>query len=499
MTTTIKTPGEFDQEIYNICLIMRRSNASSALQYVPELTWMLFLRILDERENLEAEEAQIVGSPFAPSIAKPYRWQDWASKTGEIRKQLQLGLEGDVLNFVNDDLLPYLHNFKNDHSATPKQKIISEIMSVVHRVRLDNERDFLAVIDLIDGISHSIVDPTHMFAISQTYEGLLLRMGERNNDGGQFFTPREVIRAVVKAIDPKINESVYDPGCGTGGFLAQSYEYMTGALGQNATGDELSLLKTSTFYGREKENLIYPIALANMVLHGIDQPNIWHGNTLTRNEASGDLFRDAPELFDVIMTNPPFGGKEGADAQDRYDYKTNATTGLFLQEVIDSLKNGGRAGMVIDEGSLFRADRGLVQTRHKLIEECNLWCVVSLPAGAFLQAGTGVKTNLIFFTKGSPTEKIWYYDLSDIEIKKNQLLTFSDFDEFFELLPIFGDSENSWTVTNQEIESNNYDLKAVNPHVKAVDIDPRSTDELIDIIEEKGRDIQDLLAGLRKL
>jgi len=324
-------------------------------------------------------------------------------------------------------------------------------------------------------------------------------MGERNNDGGQFFTPREVIRAVVKAIDPKINESVYDPGCGTGGFLAQSYEYMTGALGQNATGDELSLLKTSTFYGREKENLIYPIALANMVLHGIDQPNIWHGNTLTRNEASGDLFRDAPELFDVIMTNPPFGGKEGADAQDRYDYKTNATTGLFLQEVIDSLKNGGRAGMVIDEGSLFRADRGLVQTRHKLIEECNLWCVVSLPAGAFLQAGTGVKTNLIFFTKGSPTEKVWYYDLSGIEIKKNQLLTFSDFDEFFELLPIFGDSENSWTVTNQEIESNNYDLKAVNPHVKAVDIDPRSTDELIDIIEEKGREIQDLLAGLRKL
>jgi glycosyltransferase involved in cell wall biosynthesis len=209
---------------------MRRSNASSALQYVPELTWMLFLRILDERENLEAEEAHIVGSSFAPSIAKPYRWQDWASKTGEIRRQLQLGLEGDVLNFVNDDLLPYLRNFKNDPSATPKQKIISEIISVVDRVRLDNERDFLDVIDLIDGISHSIVDPTHMFAISQTYEGLLLRMGERNNDGGQFFTPREVIRAVVKAIDPKINESVYDPCCGTGGFLAQSYEYMTDAV-----------------------------------------------------------------------------------------------------------------------------------------------------------------------------------------------------------------------------------------------------------------------------
>ena len=153
----------------------------------------------------------------------------------------------------------------------------------------------------------------------------------------------------------------------------------------------------------------------------------------------------------------------------------------------------------MDEGLLFKNQTAFVQTRRKLIEECNLWCVVSLPGGAFLQAGTGVKTDLLFFTKGTQTENIWYYDLSHITIKKNNLLNASHFDEFYELLPTFGESENSWKVTRQEIEAKNYDLKAVNPHVKAEEVDPRSTDELLDIIEEKGKEIQDLLSSLRGL
>ena len=250
-------------------------------------------------------------------------------------------------------------------------------------------------------------------------------------------------------------------------------------LGETATADQLERLATETFYGREKENLVYPIALANLVLHGIDLPNIWHGNTLTRSESYGGLFQGAPDLFDVILMNPPFGGREGAEARTRYAYKTGSTQVLFLQEVFDSLKTGGRAGIVVDEGLLFRTnEKAFVQAKRKLLAECDLWCLVSLPSGVFSQAGAGVKTNLLFFTKGSATESVWYYDLSHVKVTKRKPLTLSHFDEFFQLLPERGDSENSWSVPRSEIEERNYDLKAVNPNRRAV-VDTRTPEELI--------------------
>ena len=271
---------------------------------------------------------------------------------------------------------------------------------------------------------------------------------------GTLLTPREVIRAMVGFVDPKPGETVYDPGCGTGGFLAQYYEYIRDNLGQSMTADRLEQLRNNTFYGREKENLIYPIALANLVLHGIDQPNIWHGNTLTNSEFYGGLFQTAPDEFDVILTNPPFGGREGSEAQTRYAYRTRATQVLFLQEVIDSLNVGGRAGIVVDEGLLFRTnENAFVQTKRKLMDDCDLWCIVSLPGGVFTQAGAGVKTNLLFFNKGKATDKTWYYDLSTIKVTKRQPLTLSHFDEFFQLLPCRQDSERSWTVSRSEIEA----------------------------------------------
>jgi type I restriction enzyme M protein len=182
---------------------------------------------------------------------------------------------------------------------------------------------------------------------------------------------------------------------------------MRDALGEAATAEQIETLSRRTFYGREKENLIYPIALANLVLHGIDQPNLWHGNTLTGGETYGGLFQDAPDLFDVVLTNPPFGGKEGKDAQTRFAYKTGATQVLFLQHVIDSLGPGGRCGIVLDEGVLFRTtETAFVRTKRKLLEECDLWCIVSLAAGVFSAAGAGVNTNLLFFTRGRPTERM---------------------------------------------------------------------------------------------
>ncbi len=539
------TQQSVDQAVKSICDIMRRGNCAGALQYVPELTWILFLRILDEREEREQHESEALGVPFKPSLEHPYRWQDWAAPGGAKRKELQEDALGSFFGFVNTELLRYLKGLKNKPDASPRQKVISEVMTGVERVRVDTERNFLDVLDKVNEITAETVDTTHVFTLSQVYEGLLLKMGEKGNDGGQFFTPRQVIKAMVQVIAPKVNHTVYDPGCGTGGFLAQSYEFMRDRLGNGATAEQWETLKQRTFWGREKENLIYPIALANLVLHGVDKPNLWHGNTLTGMEIYGGLFAGAPGQFDVILTNPPFGGKEGKDAQTNFDYKTSATQALFLQHVIRSLKDGGRCGIVLDEGLLFRTNQdAFVKTKQKLLNDCDVWCIVSLPAGVFTAAGAGVKTNLIFFTKGKPTRKIWYYDLTEIKVRKKTPLMLKHFEEFIRLLPDRADSELSWTVDMderkrlaaeeirpfkeearkkareaaeckdkeqskalnkeskaaagkaKEIEDAVYDLKAVNPNKKPV-VDTRTPEELLDLIEAKGKEIAEALAVLR--
>jgi type I restriction enzyme M protein len=565
------TQASVDQAVKSICDIMRRGNCAGAMQYVPELTWILFLRILDEKELREEQGSEALSVPFRPSLESPYRWRDWGSPPETLpegwtnrRAELQNAPQNAFFNFVNMELLPHLKGLKNQPDATPRQKVISEIMTGVERVRIDTERNFLDVLDKVHQLTTEAVDPTHIFTLSQVYEGLLLKMGEKGNDGGQFFTPRQVIRAMVHVINPCVDETVYDPGCGTGGFLAQSFEHIKANLGNDTTADQLETLKHHTFWGREKENLIYPIALANLVLHGIDKPNLWHGNTLTGQETYGGLFDGAPQTFDVILTNPPFGGKEGKEAQTNFDYKTGATQVLFLQHVIRSLREGGRCGIVLDEGLLFRTNEdAFVKTKRKLLDDCDLWCLVSLPAGVFTAAGAGVKTNLLFFTKGQPTRKIWYYDLADIKVRKKTPLTLKHFEEFFRLLPQRTDSEWSWTVDMgerkriaaeearplkeqstakgqqaaewnerlndlrkakprddqaieqadakikgltreskdlaakaKEIEDAVYDLKAVNPNRKPV-VDTRTPEELMEIIEAKGREVAEALAALR--
>jgi type I restriction enzyme M protein len=509
----LATQQSLNGAIKSICDIMRRSNCAGALQYVPELTWILFLRILDERETREAEEADAVGVEYTPSLASPYRWRDWAAPydgllfgqvdgelpTGWKRRELQYGALGTFFGFVNGELIPHLKKLRELPNATSRQKVISEIFSGVERTRIDTERNLLDILDKVHEISSETVDPTHVFTLSQIYEGLLLKMGEKGNDGGQFFTPREIIRAMVKVIDPKIGETVYDPGCGTCGFLAQAYEHMAGTKHGNLTApDELDTLRRHTFYGREKDNAIYPIALANLVLHNIDEPHVWHGNALTGAEHYGGLFTDAPALYDVVLMNPPFCGKEGKDAQTRFTYKTSATQVLFLQHVINSLKPGGRCGIVLDEGVLFRTNEtAFVQTKRKLLDDCDLWCIVSLPSGTFVNAGAGVKTNLLFFAKGEPTARIWYYDLSTIKVGKRNPLTLAHFDEFFRLLPERADSERSWIVSRAEIEAKNYDRKAVNPHAKN-DEDTHTPEELLNVIEAKGREVAQVLEALRR-
>lgn len=436
--------------IKSACDILRRSNCAGALQYVPELTWMLFLRILDEREEQEQLEYEAVGREFTPSLETPYRWRDWAAPDSPRRDPSRKTELGDMKNFVNGELLPHLRGLadpKVTPSPTPRQKVIGQVLSGVERVRVDTDNNLMQVLDKIHDIHVEAVDPTHMFALSEVYENLLLKMGEKGNDGGQFFTPREVIRAMVQVIAPRLGETVYDPCCGTGGFLAQVCDYLTRLHREEMTPDQMETLARHTFFGREKEDLIFPIALANLVLHGIDEPHLAHGNTLTGVVAYGGLLAETDTLFDICLTNPPFGGKEGKEAQTLFPFQTSATQVLFIQHVLSSLKNGGRCGIVLDEGVLFRTNEtAFVQTKRKLLADCDLWCIASLPGGVFTAAGAGVKTNLLFFTKGRRTERIWYYDLSHIKVGKNTPLTLDKFAEFFQLLPERADGPFSWTV-----------------------------------------------------
>jgi len=446
--------------VKSICDVMRRSNCASALQYVPELTWILFLRILDAQETRDHEKADAVGARFTPALRSPYRWQDWAAPYadkpdhpqtpegqpfGWKRQELFAAGDGKLFEFINKALLPHLHSLDIDlrtglpnPDASRKQRIIGRIMTAVERVRVDSETNLRDILDKVHEIHIDHVDDTHFFTLSQVYEDLLLKMGEKNSDGGQFFTPREVIRAMVHTVNPSLGQTVYDPCCGTGGFLAIAYENLARKLGSSATSTDIDTLKHDTFFGREKENLVFPIALANLVLHGIDQPNLWHGNSLTRRATYGALFDHAPKTFDVILTNPPFGGKEGSDAQKNFAFETSATQVLFVQDILAELAPKGTCAIVLDEGLLFRTNESaFVDTKRKLVDECDLWAILSLPGGVFSTAGAGVKTNLLFFTKGKKTERIWYYDLSHVKVGKKTPLTLAHFgfDEQGHVLP----------------------------------------------------------------
>jgi type I restriction enzyme M protein len=442
--------------------IMRRSGRAGALQYVPELTWMLFLRILDERERRELEEAAALGLRRTTTLDSPYRWFDWAAPynptitdtegraQGWKRRELQMEAVGAVMEFVNGELIPVIRRFAQSASHGSRQHVLSQIFANTPRTYIDTEYNLLEILDRVHQLNEERIDTTHIFPLSQVYEGLLLSMGQKNNDGGQFFTPREVIRVMVQVVNPQPGQTVYDPGAGTGGFLVEAFTHMLGDGSLPAR--QIARLKQETFFGREKDALVYPIALANMVLHGIDVPHMWLGNTLTGDAVYDRLFEDAPSQFNVVLSNPPFGGKESKAAQARYTHKTSATQVLFVQHIIESLRDGGTCGIVLDEGVLFRTNEGgFLGTKKQLTDDCEVFCIVSLPGGVFVNAGAGVKTNLVFFRKGGQTSRIWYYDLSGQKVTKKRPIKLSDFDDFLRRFKLPQDhlereSPRSWTL-----------------------------------------------------
>lgn len=517
----INSQGAMDKAVKGICDILRRDKAKGARLYVPEITWMFFLRYLDIIDIKAEAKAIAVKKNYESVLPSPYRWQDWAApydrnkSSNEIIKNKEQGWKrceldnksiGEYLKWVNENLFPFLKGLKEKQGATEKQKIVSEIFITKEKTILTSVNNLQDALDKVHALTEVAISDQHIFPISQAFEGLLPSLGEKKNDGGQFFTPRETIRLIVQVVNPQIEGKVYDPCCGTGGFLIETYKHM---IKQDPTPTQIRELKTETLWGREDADEAIPILLANLVLHDIDQPRIWHGNTLTGSVTYGELFKGAPGQYEYILTNPPFGSKESKTAQAAFPYKTGKAQILFLQHIIDSLKEGGTCGMVIDEGVLFHiTTHAYVQTKRKLLNECDLFCIISLPKGVFVNAGAGVKTDLLFFKKGSGTEKIWYYDMTldatfhPRKVNKGNPLELKAFEDFLYRLNLPDNhkdkiSERSWFLTRREIEDRKYDLKAVNNNAPDF-TDKRAPKELYSVILNAQEEIKKELAELMK-
>jgi len=316
-------------------------------------------------------------------------------------------------------------------------------------------------------------------------------MGNAGRNGGEYYTPRPLIRAIVQVVKPKIGERIYDGAVGSAGFLCESFEYMKSKPG--LTTKDNNILQTRTFYGKEKKSLAYVIGIMNMILHGIEAPNILHTNTLTENLADVQ----EKDRYDVVMANPPFGGKERKEVQQNFPIRTGETAFLFLQHFIKMLKAGGRGGVVIKNTFLSNTDNASTSLRKLLLESCNLHTVLDCPGGVF--QGAGVKTVVLFFEKGAPTRKIWYYQLDPGRtLGKTNPLNDEDLKEFVKLQKTHADSPKSWCVDAINIDQTTFDLSVKNPDGGEV-VKHRRPQDILDEIVTLDAESAEVMGKIRGL
>jgi len=456
------TASSFDQAFRAIDDCLRKeAGCGTELDYTEQTSWLLFLKYLDGLEDDRAAMALLEGRSYTPILEEPYRWNSWAApKNADGQLDHNAALTSDDLSdFVNQQLFPYLEQFKQRASGpnTIEYKI-GEIFGEI-RNKISSGYNLREIIDVIDGLRFRSQAEKH--ELSMLYEEKIKRMGNAGRNGGEYYTPRPLIRAIVQVINPQIGETIYDPAVGSAGFLCEAFEYMRkgGASGRELSTEDLDTLQTRTFTGKEKKSLAYVIAIMNMILHGIEAPKIIHANTLTEN-LSDVQERDR---FDVILANPPFGGSERKEVQQNFPIRSGETAFLFLQHFIRMLRAGGRAGVVIKNTFLSNSDNASVALRQKLLEECNLHTVLDCPGGTF--QGAGVKTVVLFFEKGAPTRKVWFYQLDPgRNLGKTNPLNDRDLAEFVQLQQTFADSAKSWSMEAEAIDRQSWDLSVKNPN-----------------------------------
>jgi len=482
----------FEQAFKNIDDILRKeAGCTTELDYTEQTSWLLFLKYLDDLERDKADIAALESKPYGFILDEPYRWESWAAPKDAAGKldHNRSPTGDDLRNFVNNKLFPYLHAFRQ--KATSPNTIeykIGEIFGEIKN-RISSGYNLREIIDHIDELHFR--SQTEKHELSHLYEAKIRNMGNAGRNGGEYYTPRPLIHAIVQVVSPQIGQTVYDGAVGSAGFLCEAFDHMRRKPGLT-TGD-LQTLQTRTFYGKEKKSLAYVIAIMNMILHGIETPNIQHTNTLT--ERLSDI--EEKDRYDIVLANPPFGGKERKEVQDNFPIKTGETAFLFLQHFIKILRAGGRAGVVIKNTFLSNTDNASVSLRKMLLESCNLHTVLDCPGGTFL--GAGVKTVVLFFDKGAPTKKVWFYQLDPgRNMGKTNPLNREDLAQFVELQKTFADSPKSWSVEASGIDSGTCDLSVKNPN-GGEQISHRTPQEILDEIAALDRESAEVLEAIRGL
>jgi type I restriction enzyme M protein len=448
----------FEQVFKNVDNVLwKEAGCTTELDYTEQASWLLFLKYLDGLEEDKATEAALEGKKYSYILEKPYRWGVWAApKSKDGKLDHNSAMTGDDLrDFVDRKLFPYLQGFTR--KATGPNTIEYKIGQIFAEIKnkISSGYNLREVIDQIDELRFR--SQTEKHELSHLYEAKIKNMGNAGRNGGEYYTPRPLIRAMVKITDPKIGERVYDGAVGSAGFLCEAFDYMR-SQGKLTTKD-LKVLQEKTFYGKEKKSLAYVIAIMNMILHGIEAPNIIHTNTLSENLA--DI--QEKDRYDVVLANPPFGGKERPEVQQNFPIRTGETAFLFLQHFIKILKAGGRGAVVIKNTFLSNTDNASVSLRKLLLESCNLHTVLDCPGGTF--QGAGVNTVVLFFEKGSKTRKTWFYQLDPgRNLGKTNPLNDDDLTDFVKLQKKSTDSEKSWSVDTKNIDLTTYDLSVKNPN-----------------------------------
>ncbi len=472
-------------------VLWKEEGCNTELDYTEQTSWLLFLKYLDNLEEDKATEAKLEGKKYAFILDEPFRWSSWAAPKGADGRidHNQAKTGDDLREFVDRQLFPYLNSFRQKASsfATIEYKIGEIFGEIKNKIR--NGYSLRNIIDHVDELRFRSQEERH--ELSYLYETKLKNMGNAGRNGGEYYTPRPLIRAMIKVIDPQVGERIYDGACGSAGFLCEAFEYLRDRPG--LTTGERETLQERTFYAKEKKSLAYVIGIMNMILHGIEAPNIVHTNTLA--ESLADI--QERDRMDVILANPPFGGKERPEIQHNFPIRSGETAFLFLQHFIKMLKAGGRAGIVIKNTFLSNTDKASVSLRKKLLDECNVHTILDMPSGTF--QGAGVKTVVLFFEKGTPTRKVWFYQLNPgRNMGKTNPLNDDDLGEFISLQKTFADSQQSWSVDLASLNTATYDLSVKNPSGGG-EVALRTPHDILDELVALDAESAEVLATIRGL
>jgi len=430
-------------DIKRACNILRMDAGVGPGNYIEQFSWLIFLKVFENVEEELQELAEADRKKYKKIVDSEYRWSNWANKDWKDKDKL--------VNFVNKDLFPYLKTLR----GTPEKEKVADIFRDITQ-RIDSPHTLLDVIDELNKIKMHHFQDTHL--LSQIYEEILQEVGSSAGWSGEFYTPRPLIRLMIKIVSPKIGETILDPFVGSAGFLVESHDHIRSSL-KSIGVKERKTLQEKTFYGQEKKPLPYLIGTMNMILHRILNPNIIRTNTLMEDVLN---IPDSKKV-DVILTNPPFGGKENTSVQDNFPIKTGSTEALALQYVMRSLKSGGRCGIILPEGQLMFGGGAFKKIREELLTKFNVTAIISLPQGVFAQMGAGVKTNIVFFEKSGSTKEIWYGEVEG-KFTKKQITQDKDMEAIFDKWKNKNVSKISWVVSKKELEKNNYDISPKNPN-----------------------------------